>query len=108
LKRTVRVTLATTQRFKDRAMINGTVSAAAAILLAASLPAAAADFQNSSVTPRQLVHCMMKRMRADRTQSYRAVFKACRQDLLAAQPARADDTAMNNGTAARDPAAPKQ
>lgn len=91
-------------------MTNGTVSAALVIVLAAALPAAAGDFQNSSVTPRELVHCMMKRMKADRTQSYRAVFKACRQDLEAAQPARTGDTAMNAADpAGADPApAPKQ
>lgn len=82
----------------------GTVSAALAISLAATLPAAAGDFQDSSVTPRELVHCMMKRMKADRTQTYRAVFKACRQDLEAAQPAHAGDTAMNSDhAAAADP-----
>lgn len=86
-------------------MTNGTVSTAVAILLATSLPAAAGDFQNSSVPPRDLVHCMMKRMRANRSQSYRAVFKACRQDLTAAPAARAGETAMNTGTAAAGPAA---
>ncbi|HEX3911907.1 MAG TPA: hypothetical protein VHW71_00255 [Steroidobacteraceae bacterium] len=90
-------------------MTNATVSAALAISLAAALPATAGDLQ-TSVTPRELVHCMMKRMKADRTQSYHAVFKACREDLAAAEAARGGgDTAMNSAHGAPDPeAAPKQ
>lgn len=88
-------------------MTNGTVSAAAAILLATALPAAAGDFQNSSVTPRELVHCMMKRMRADRSQAFHVVFEACRHDLTAARTAGAE-TAMNAGSAAADPAATRK
>lgn len=86
-------------------MTTGTVAAALTIFVCASLPATAGDFQNSSVTPRELVHCMMKRMKADRSQSYRAVFKSCRQDLEAAQAARSGDTAMNAGNASAEPAA---
>jgi hypothetical protein len=72
--------------------------AAAAIPLAAT-PALAQEPRDSAATPRQVAHCMMKRLRADRGESYRDAFKVCKQQL-AAEPDRNADTAMNSSDGA--------
>jgi len=73
------------------------------ILSTYTLPAYAAEDSGSAVTPRQLAHCMLKRMRASQTESYREAFRACKDQL---DLTRADiATAMN---AALAPAVPKQ
>jgi hypothetical protein len=72
------------------------------ILSMYALPALAED-NGAAVTPRQVAHCMLKRMRASQTESYRDAFKACRDQLGLS---RADiATAMN---AALAPSVPKQ
>jgi hypothetical protein len=72
------------------------------ILSAHTLPAYAADDDSPSVSPRQLAHCMLKRMKASQTVTYRDAFKACRDQLDLTKAAIA--TAMN---AALAPALPK-
>jgi hypothetical protein len=85
---------------------NRTVTAFIALLLAAAAtplattPALAQEPRDSAATPRQLAHCMMKRLRADRGESYRDAFKACKQELAAAESERNADTAMNAAGAA--------
>jgi hypothetical protein len=75
----------------------------ALILSAYTLPAHAADDNGPAVSPRQVAHCMLKRMRASQTESYREAFKACKDQL---NLSRADiATAMNTALA---PAVPKQ
>jgi hypothetical protein len=67
-----------------------------------TLPASAAD-DGASVSPRQVAHCMLKRMKASQTESYRDAFKACKDQLGISRSDIA--TAMNTVLA---PAVPKQ
>jgi hypothetical protein len=71
-------------------------SMAVAVSLAISAPAIAGD-SNSSLpaTPREMVHCVMKRLKVNNSESYRAAFKACKDQFDAAQVAQAGrETAM--------------
>jgi hypothetical protein len=54
-----------------------------------ALPAAAGDDRSPNYTPRQLAHCVMARAKASPNESYKAAFKACREQLDT-------QTAMNN------------
>jgi hypothetical protein len=75
-----------------------------AIGLATSAPAFAADPNPAAFTPRQMAHCMMKRVRSHTTESYRDAFKTCKEQFDSARSDRATDTAMS----AALPEAPKQ
>jgi hypothetical protein len=75
-----------------------------AISLVASAPGFAGDLKSAAFTPRQLVHCMMKRVRANSAESYRDAYKACKDQFESAQSDRTADTM----TAARVPEDPKQ
>jgi hypothetical protein len=87
----------------NKASIAGLAICLGFILSTYTLPAHAANDGGSAVTPRQVAHCMLKRMRASQTESYRDAFKACKDQL---DLTRADiATAMN---AALAPAVPKQ
>jgi hypothetical protein len=49
--------------------------------LAASLiavPGLAEELNKASFTPREMAHCMMKRFRANHSESYRDAYKTCR------------------------------
>jgi hypothetical protein len=72
--------------------------------LVTSAPVFADDPKSPAFTPRQLAHCMMKRVRTNSAESYRDAYKACKDQLVSAQSDRAAD-AM---TAARLPEDPKQ
>jgi hypothetical protein len=72
--------------------------------LVTSAPAFADDSKSPAFTPRQLAHCMIKRVRANSTESYRDAYRACKDQLESAQSDRAADTM----TAARLPEDPKQ
>jgi hypothetical protein len=74
----------------------------AAAMPLAIAPAMAQEPRDSAATPRQVAHCMMKRLRADRGESYRDAFKVCRQEL-AAEADRNADTAMNTSDSAAVP-----
>ena len=76
-----------------------------AVSLVASVPVYADDLKSPTATPRELAHCMMKRLRADSAESYRGAFKACREQLDSARSDRPTDAAM---TAAALPENPKQ
>ena len=76
-----------------------------AVSLAASAPVLADDIKSPAVTPRELAHCMMKRLRANTSESYHGAFKACREQFDATRSDRPTDTAMN---AAKQPENPKQ
>ena len=67
-----------------------------AFMLAAT-PALSGEPKDSAnaATPRQVAHCMMKRLRADRSESYRDAFKTCKQELTAESDRNAA-TAMNS------------
>ena len=73
--------------------------------LVASVPVLADDVKPSAVTPRELAHCMMKRLRANTAESYHVAFKACREQFDSARSDRPTDTAMNAATL---PEKPKQ
>ncbi len=70
--------------------------------LAVALPAAAHD--KNALNPRQVAHCMLSRMKANQSESYREAFKVCKQQT---DPTSRDaGTTAMNGTNA--PAHPKQ
>jgi hypothetical protein len=45
-------------------------------------------------TPREMVHCMMKRLKANNSETYRDAFKTCKAQFASAQADRAAETAM--------------
>ena len=86
--------------------MNGRHSAiAVAISLVTTAPALAGDLNAPAYTPRQMAHCMTKRLRANTAESYRDAFKACRSQFDSARSDRPTDSAM---TAATHPEDPKQ
>jgi hypothetical protein len=86
--------------------MNGRHSAiVAAISLVAFAPAFAGDPNAPAYTPRQMAHCMMKRVRANSAESYRDAFKACKSQFDSVRSDRPTDTAI---TAATQPENPKQ
>jgi hypothetical protein len=67
-------------------------SMAVAVSLAISVPAIAGDSNTPPATPREMAHCMMKRLKANNSESYRVAFKACKEQFeLAREPV---ETAM--------------
>jgi hypothetical protein len=70
---------------------------------ALAMPAAADEPAVSKITLHQVVHCMMKRVKADRTESYQAAFKTCKQELDAAPQEPRAGTAMNTGEPSESP-----
>lgn len=76
-----------------------------AISLVASSPALAGDLNSRAFTPRQIAHCMMKRLRADTAESYRDAFKTCKSQF---ESVRADPPADTATTAAALPENPKR
>jgi len=74
-----------------------------AISLAIAAPAFAGDPNSPAYTPRQLAHCMMKRVRANGAESYRDAYKACKDRFQSAQSDHAADTAVTAATLAESP-----
>jgi hypothetical protein len=72
--------------------------------LVTSAPVFADDSKSAALTPRQLAHCMLKRVRANSAESYRDAYKACKDQLESAQ----SDHAADAMTAARLPEDPKR
>ena len=62
------------------------------ISLAAATPALAGDLTTPAFTPRQLAHCVMRRVRANTAESYRDAYKTCKDQLASAQSDRAAAT----------------
>jgi len=58
------------------------------------VPAVAGN-KASAVSSREIAHCMLKRMMADRTESYHDALRTCREQLESAQRDGAPETAMN-------------
>ena len=84
--------------------MNGRHSAIlAAIGLATSAPAFGADSNSPAFTPRQMAHCMMKRVRTNAAESYRDAFKACKSQFDSVRADRPTDTAMTGVTPPEDP-----
>ena len=76
------------------------------VSLAATIPAVADDVKSSALTPRLVAHCMLARVRANQSESYRDAFKACKRQLETPKgdPASPDPaTAMNATSAAEVP-----
>jgi hypothetical protein len=69
-------------------------SMAVAVSLAISAPVIAGDSNTLSATPREMAHCMMKRFKANNSETYRAAFKACKEQFDTAQAERSTETAM--------------
>jgi len=74
-----------------------------AIGLATSAPAFGGDLNSPAFTPRQMAHCMMKRVRANTAEPYRDAYKACKNQFEAAQSDRVADTAMSAATLPENP-----
>jgi hypothetical protein len=86
--------------------MNGRQSAiVVAVSLVTSAPAFAGGPTSPAFTPRQMAHCMMKRLRANTTEAYRDAFKACKSQFDLVQSDRPTDTAM---AAAAQPETSKQ
>jgi hypothetical protein len=62
------------------------------------VPAVAGN-KASAVGSREIAHCMIKRMMADRTESYHDALRTCREQLESAQRDGAPETAMNQSNA---------
>ncbi|HEV7358688.1 MAG TPA: hypothetical protein VGN99_11905 [Steroidobacteraceae bacterium] len=58
-----------------------------------AVPALAEELK-ASFTPREMAHCMMKRFRANHSESYRDAYNACKAQFDLAQADRGE-TAMN-------------
>jgi hypothetical protein len=75
--------------------------AAVAVSLAVMAPTvlvvrpAVAGNKAPAVSSREIAHCMLKRMMADRTESYHDALRTCREQLESAQRDGAPETAMN-------------
>jgi hypothetical protein len=69
-------------------------SMAVAVFLAISAPVIAGDSNSVPATPREMAHCMMKRLKANNSESYRDAFKACKAQFVSAQADRSTETAM--------------
>jgi hypothetical protein len=89
--------------------MNGHSSILVAVSLVASVPVFADDLKSPAVTPRELAHCMMKRLRANTSESYRGAFKACREQFASEQVESARSASSDAPlSAAALPANPKQ
>jgi len=70
-----------------------------------AVPAIGEELQKASFTPREMAHCMMKRFRANHSESYRDAYKACKEQFDLARADRGE-TAMNE-TAPAEPSKPQ-
>lgn len=78
---------------------------AIAVSLVSSAPLFAGDSSSPAFTPRQMAHCVMKRVRANTAETFRVAFKACKSEFEAERSDRPADAAV---TAAALPEKPKQ
>jgi hypothetical protein len=84
--------------------MNGRHSAiVAAISLVTSAPAVAGDLNSPAFTPRQMAHCVMKRVRENGAESYRDAFKACKGQFDSVRSERRADTAVTAATQSENP-----
>jgi hypothetical protein len=81
---------------------HASVVMAVLVALLISTVAAAGDLESPGVTPRVMAHCMMKRLRANNTESYRDAFKACKAQFATAQADRSTETAMTTAAASEE------
>ena len=69
-----------------------------AISLVTSAPALAVDLKSLAFTPREMAHCMMKRVRSNTAESYRDAFKACKNQFESVRSERTTETAVTAAT----------
>jgi hypothetical protein len=69
-----------------------------AISLATSAAVYGGDLNSPAFTPRQMAHCMMKRVRANTAEPYREAYKACKNQFESARSERAADANMTAAT----------
>jgi hypothetical protein len=69
--------------------------------LIVALPVAAND--KNSINAREVAHCMVSRMKANRGESYREAFKVCKQQLDPSNGEANGTTAMNTANAPEPP-----
>lgn len=81
---------------------HASVLVAVLVALLMSTVAAAADPESPGVTPRVMAHCVMNRVRANHTESYRDAFKACKAQFATAQADRSTETAMTAAAAGEE------
>jgi hypothetical protein len=67
---------------------------AVAVSLAIAAPAIAGDSNTLPATPREMAHCVLKRVKANNSESYREAFKACKVQFEAARADQSTETAM--------------
>ncbi len=77
----------------------------AAISWVGATPALAGEMSSPGFTPRQIAHCVMRRLRANSAESFRDAFKSCKSQLESARSDLPADAAM---TAAALSEKPKQ
>jgi hypothetical protein len=78
---------------------HASVVVAMVVALLMSTIAVGTELESPAVTPRAMAHCMMKRLRANNTESYRDAFKACKEKFATAQADRSTETAMTTAAA---------
>jgi hypothetical protein len=77
------------------AMTRRQITHAALIIAVFTTPAIGDEKpKDSAVTPRQVAHCMMKRLRESPSESYRDAFKMCKEQLDAPRRDALTDAAM--------------
>jgi hypothetical protein len=74
-----------------------------AISLAASAPAFSGDSNSPAFTPRQMAHCVMKRVRAKTEESYRDAYKACKSQFDSEPSGRPTDAAITAAALSENP-----
>lgn len=77
------------------------------IALLMATVAAGTDRESPALTPRAMAHCMMKRLRANNSESYRDAFKACKEQFAAAQANRSSETAITTAAASEQATKPR-
>lgn len=84
--------------------MNGRYSSiAVAISLVTSAPALAGDLGSPAFTPREMAHCMIKRVRANTAEPYRDAFKACKSQFESVRSERPAETAVTAATETENP-----
>jgi hypothetical protein len=108
--RSVRTLIVAPSRIRTRGRVLSALlfmkpSIVVAIGLVTAAPALAGDLKSPAFTPREMAHCMMKRVRANTSESYRDAFKACQSQFEAVRSERPTEAVV---TAAARPENPKQ
>lgn len=71
--------------------------------LVSSAPVLAGDLSSPAFTPRQMAHCVMKRVRANTGETFQFAFKACKTEFEAVRSDRPPDAAVTAAGLAEKP-----